>query len=279
MSWQIGKLHLADCFIRYNAKQRYIEFNIRKIFFFYTIRKNIKVLYIQLCTWNHFELTVTKLKNRLRAQKVNNNNINILTNLNIIIKSSSLHQSVFNHLESKFKNLKNLSSSSIAYNLNYHYFNHRLDLNAFLSRKDVSILVRWLLFPVDRRFSQPVIRCVGQEQIACTRSSTREGSGGALSLRDKRKLEGEGAAFIIAFYFHLPIVPWQLSHLYPLFLIRDRSYEFKSKLKSFLPFRAARWKWRFEMEIENIIFLIYRKELYLFIFPCNVSDRCLFGLL
>lgn len=34
-----------------------------------------------------------------------------------------------------------------------------------------------------------------------------------------------------------------------------------------------------EMEIENIIFLIYRKELYLFIFPCNVSDRCLFGLL
>lgn len=114
-----------------------------------------------------------------------------------------------------------------------------------------------------------MIRCVGQEQIACTRSSTREGSGGALSLRDKRKLEGEGAAFIIAFYFHLPIVPWQLSHLYPLFLIRDRSYEFKSKLKSFLPFRAARWKWPFEMEIENIIFLIYRKELYLFIFPCN----------
>lgn len=216
------------------------------------------------------------MKNRLRAQKVNNNNI-ILTNLNIIIKSSSLHQSVFNHLESKFKNLKNRSSSSIAYNLNYHYFNHRLDLNAFLSRKDVSILVRWLLFPVDRRFSQPVIRCVGQEQIACTRSSTREGSGGALSLRDKRKLEREGAAFIIAFYFHLPIVPWQLSHLYPLFLIRDRSYEFKSKLKSFLPFRAARWKWRFEMEIENIIFLIYRKELYLFIFSCN--NRCLFGLL
>lgn len=180
------------------------------------------------------------MKNRLRAQKVNNNNI-ILTNLNIIIKSSSLHQSVFNHLESKFKNLKNPSSSSIAYNLNYHYFNHRLDLNAFLSRKDVSILVRWLLFPVDRHFSQSVIRCVGQEQIACTRSSTREGSGGALSLRDKRKLEGEGAAFIIAFYFHLPIVPWQLSHLYPLFLIHDRSYEFKSKLKSY----------RFEQRDEN----------------------------
>lgn len=52
-----------------------------------------------------------------------------------------------------------------------------------------------LLFPVDKRFSQLAIR-VGQEQIA--RYSTREGSGGALSFRDKRKLGGEGTAFIIA---------------------------------------------------------------------------------